>query len=98
MGPRIREDNGRGRLFVGNVGGDHPHPPSSRGQALTFPPGGQGGRDLLARYYNEILRLRCAALGMTFGWRRGMGPRIGMIFGWTRVGEGPAGGQRREWV
>ena len=27
-----------GRLFVGNVGGDHPHPPSSRGQALTFPP------------------------------------------------------------
>ena len=53
MGPRIREDTGGGRLFVGNVGGDHPHPPSSRGQALTFPP--QGGRDLLARYCNEIL-------------------------------------------
>ena len=26
-------------------GEDHPHPPSSRGQALTFPP--QGGRELL---------------------------------------------------
>ena len=36
MGPRIREDTGGE--------GVHPHPPSSRGQALTFPP--QGGRDL----------------------------------------------------
>ena len=25
-GQAIREDNGWGRLFVGNVGGDHPHP------------------------------------------------------------------------
>ena len=35
MGPCIREDNGRRRA-------EHPHPPSSRGQALTFPY--QGGR------------------------------------------------------
>ena len=51
MGPRIREDNGGGRAvrepplrkenIVGH--GVHPHPPSSRGQALTFPH--QGGRD-----------------------------------------------------
>ena len=36
MGPRLREDNGV-------EGEDHPHPPSSRGQALTFPL--QGGRE-----------------------------------------------------
>ena len=43
--------HGRGRLFVGNVGGDHPHPPSSLGQALTFPPGRSGS----VCYDDEIL-------------------------------------------
>ena len=51
MGPRMREDNGWGRLFVGNATeGDHPHPPWGWGGAgsLTFPYS-RGQRDREAR-------------------------------------------------
>ena len=37
--PRLHE----GRLCARTGGSFHPHPPSTRGQGLTFPP--QGGRD-----------------------------------------------------
>ncbi len=42
VGTGICEDNGRGRLFVGNVAGDHPHPnlPPSRGKGFV---GARGG-------------------------------------------------------
>ena len=54
-GRAVREPSLRGRMLSGT--GFTP--------ILTFPP--QGGRDLLVRYCNEILRLGFAALGMMFG-------------------------------
>ncbi len=53
-----------GENVVGH--GVHPHPPGSRGQALTFPH--QGGRDLQARNGRIFIV-------MTSG-EGGMGPRI----------------------